>query len=445
MQPTADQHSGAGQAPPAGHYASSQPFEQSAAQTSTFAPLPFGATPSGSPHAEDDYGYSTYNSSSTPSQPAKLGLVDEKQSSPSSETGPATTARQRQRPGRIRQFLRAYKTLNQLVFLGLILAQSAVVLVMVGLIYKTVNDGIGDLSFSDTFDQAPKLESVATYMSLFILAVIFELLIALDALQEKNILTLVLLLFMQLAMVIYSSLLPSQLITAVRGSSADVPDVREHAKAFSTVIPAVIAAFTLIMMFMIWRLYSEFGWNLYKSLGADLRIKRMYAQYQAFVCVLKFDCFVFVAFCVQFLVLVTGTPTAEFAITIAALPVILVVLALGAIFVRREIRSGTIMFMVFQLAGMAYFLYKLVRIWDADSRDRYFAARKTLTLFSVLSLVFLVATFIMTGLCLSNFERGLKERMPKYRFAAVKPDESMPSSSGPGAPLGLAATRMSLD
>ncbi|KAK4058844.1 hypothetical protein OIO90_000290 [Microbotryomycetes sp. JL221] len=433
------------------YYSSSQQFasptDNEAHEEPTFPRLPMGHTPAGSVHEGSvEYGYSTYNSSSAPTYPSQAGVpaADNEKQGPVSPQS-LTRSRPEPRPGKVRQFFRAYKTVNQLVFLSLIVAQSIVVLVMVGLIYKTINDGIGDLSFSDTFDQAPKLESVATYMSLFILAVIFELLIALDALQEKNILTLVMLLFMQLAMVVYSSLLPSQLVTAVRGSNADVPFVRDHARAFSTVIPAVIAGFTIVMMWMIWRLYGEFGWNLYKSLGADLKIKRMYAQYQAFVCLLKFDCFVFVAFCVQFLVLVTGTPTAEFAITIAALPVILVVLALGAIFVRREIRWGTYIFMVFQLAGMAYFLYKLVRIWDADSRDRYAAARKTLTLFSVISLVFLVVTFIMTGLCLSNFGRGLRERMPKYRFAAARENENVPTSSGPGAPLGQAATRMSLD
>lgn len=124
-------------------------------------------------------------------------------------------------------------------------------------------------------------------MSLFILGVVFELLVALDALQEKNILTLLLLLIMQWSFVVYSALLPSQLITAVRGSNADVPDVRYYSKAYSIVIPAVIAGFTVAMMWLIWRLYGEFGWNLYKTLGADLRTKRMYAQYQGFVCLLK--------------------------------------------------------------------------------------------------------------------------------------------------------------
>lgn len=75
------------------------------------------------------------------------------------------------------------------MFLSLIGLQAVAVLVMISLIYATINNvsgealctkprpadsarqGIGDLSFKDTFAEAPKLESVTTYLSLFICAV----------------------------------------------------------------------------------------------------------------------------------------------------------------------------------------------------------------------------------------------------------------------------------
>jgi hypothetical protein len=65
------------------------------------------------------------------------------------------------------------------------------------------------------------------------------------------------LLAFQIAMVVYSSFLPSQIVDAIRGSSADTDTVRHEVRAYSIVIPCVIAAFTLAMMWLVWRLYEE--------------------------------------------------------------------------------------------------------------------------------------------------------------------------------------------
>lgn len=51
-----------------------------------------------------------------------------------------------------------------------------------------------------------------------------------------------------------------------------------------------------------------------------------------------------------------------------------------------------------------------MRIYDDSSAARYLAARKTLTLFGAISLLFLLITFFSTGICLLNFDQGLRER-----------------------------------
>ncbi|GAA5900407.1 uncharacterized protein JCM6883_002833 [Sporobolomyces salmoneus] len=310
-------------------------------------------------------------------------------------------------------FWATYKTKNQLSFLTIFGVQAVAVLVMILLIYIT---NIGDLRTSEILAQDPQLESVATYVSLFILAVVFELLVILDAFQQKNIIGILCLDAFQLALLTYSAVLNKQLANALDGSNADTPRVRLLVNAYSIVIPCVIGASSLSFFYLTWRLYEEFGWDVFKRIGADIRIRKCYQVYEIFVALLKFDGFFFLGFEIQFLVLVTGTKTVEFVLTIIALPVILLALGLTAVVVRIESRIGVYGSLLVQAAGMAYFAYKLARIYSEEAGPRYATAKATLTIFSVVALLMLLATFVLTGLCMSNFGKGLKEKIPGYAF-----------------------------
>lgn len=50
------------------------------------------------------------------------------------------------------------------------------------------------------------------------------------------------------------------------------------------------------------------------------------------------------------------------------MPVTLVVLVLAAVAVRQEVRTGVYAWLLVLVAGMAYFLFKLVRIYQESSR-----------------------------------------------------------------------------
>lgn len=67
---------------------------------------------------------------------------------------------------------------------------------------------------------------------------------------------------------------------------------------------------------------------------------------------LKYDAFFWLAFSIQFLILVTDTPPLERYLTYIAIPVTVVFVVLAAVAVRYEYRVGMGFFLGVQVAGM---------------------------------------------------------------------------------------------
>ena len=98
---------------------------------------------------------------------------------------------------------------------------------------------------------------------------------------------------------------------------------------------------------------------MYKFLGADRRIKKMFAAYQIFQCLIKFDVFFWVGFCVQIAWLVLDSHSLEFYITCAALVLSIVLLVEGHLAARYENKWMMISFLSGCVAAMVYFCYKV--------------------------------------------------------------------------------------
>lgn len=134
-----------------------------------------------------------------------------------------------------------------------------------------------------------------------------------------------------------------------------VSDLHEP-RPFLVAIPCILAFGTVLLAMEAWKLYHEFTWTIYKHISADLRLKRRYLAYQIYIALLKFDFFFFLGFTVQFVVIVITKEKAEFAITVAAIPVTILILIMAAFFTRRENIWGMIAIIV-----SAKFLPKMFR------------------------------------------------------------------------------------
>jgi len=127
----------------------------------------------------------------------------------------------------------------------------------------------------------------------------------------------------------------------------------------TTALPVVIGIAELAYIALAWTIYNEFGWKVYKFLGADRQIKKMFAVYQIYQCIVKFDVFFWVGFFVQFTLLVLDHRSFEFYMTCAALPLSIVLLVEGHLAARYENKLMMTTFLSGCVGAMVYFCYKV--------------------------------------------------------------------------------------
>ena len=221
--------------------------------------------------------------------------------------------------------------------------------------------------------------------------------------------------------------------SASPGAISIIQSDKNLLKSVLMAIPIIVAVFTVVFAFFAFKLYLEFGWKIYKKIGADPKMRSelfeigfawmgrwrdgpmlicfrrfvidMYRVYQIFIMLLKLDIFFVFGFGIQFIVLVINQYDPEFGLTIAALPITMLFLVFAVYGVslcdlsgkdgwkafgidpvhqvRREDKLIMTLFCAGLLLAMAYFIFKLVRIWQRKNDDKYMDTKNYLTFFGM--------------------------------------------------------------
>ncbi|KAI0818605.1 hypothetical protein BC629DRAFT_1463133 [Irpex lacteus] len=296
---------------------------------------------------------------------------------------------------------------------------------MVAAVFAFVNEDV-DLTLS-------QYKTVPCYLALFILAVIFEIFMAFDALRLRNVIQLIGILGFHIALVVFAAIQVHETRAAIvqPGSTnprlvGGVGSLWKKVEPFLIVSPVIIGVSWLSLAYWARELYFEFGWAIFHVVGANPALKTMYQYYQIMICLLKFDFFCFIGVTMQLLILVLQTNSAEFGITVAAIPVVLFLLIGAGFAVQREIKWLMSISLVLMLASETYF-YKLVRFYEPASKEQYETTRATLTTFTIVAFLLLFATFAVGLRCFADFDKGLapskthdvNKRRNKYSSAPI--------------------------
>jgi hypothetical protein len=205
--------------------------------------------------------------------------------------------------------------------------------------------------------------TIPTFLTLYIFGFLYQLLLVWDALRLKNTLQVAGLVLYNVGLLIYGAVQLEQIEDAVinlsRTDEIDV-SVWGDVKPYMIAVPCILGLGTVLLAGCAWKLYDEFAWTIYKHISADLRLKRRYLTFQIYIALLKFDFFFFLGFTVQFVVIVTQRK-AEFALTIAAIPVTILILLAAGYFCRREVLWGTIAVIVSRLSSTSMPCANMIR------------------------------------------------------------------------------------
>ena len=223
------------------------------------------------------------------------------------------------------------------------------------------------------------LKGLPVYLAIFIFGQIFQIYFSWDAIANENTIQLFAWVAMNVASFGYS-------LFQIKDVS-NVDSVWATYSGLFFAICVLLALFSVASGFLTFKLYCEYGWKVYKKIGADPRMKTMYRTYQIFLMLLKACFFVFVSFSLQFMILVLRAEDPELYLTIVALVITVIILFFASKALKKENRMMMIAFIAATFLALAYFLFKLVRMYQPDQAYKYTYVRNYLTFFGNLNLI----------------------------------------------------------
>ncbi|KAI9168453.1 hypothetical protein H9P43_007825 [Blastocladiella emersonii ATCC 22665] len=307
------------------------------------------------------------------------------------------------------------------------------------LIPRLSPSGSGSATTSLAGEPAPpfnvRMRGVPVYAALFACAQLYSVFLSFNATARENSIQLIALVLLNLCTVGYAGFQSVTQLTQLELELLMRPPWSTSAAAglsrlqidlvlgIAWAMPVLTAFFAAVTAVLALRLYREFGFAVYKKIGADRAVQDMYRVYLVLVTVVKLDLFFAFTFAVQYLALVMQVDLVDTPVTVAALLGMAGLTWLIPYSIRREHR-GLVLLSLLGLAAVAAGLgYRLVYIVEHRRSPAFQGIHRFLTFFAGLSLAMLVVTAGLMVQCMGSFGFGLRGAFEALEAAAKGGDK----------------------
>ncbi|KNE72218.1 hypothetical protein AMAG_16701 [Allomyces macrogynus ATCC 38327] len=287
--------------------------------------------------------------------------------------------------------------------------------------------------------------AVSVYHYIYMIATLLQLFFTFDSVLNQNSIELVALNIINLGLFGYSIIQYTQAQTIFGDLNKGLKDRDPTWPALAETsvfhIPSMVVSLVFLLgtAWLAYKLHREYGWAIYKRIGADIGLRRQMMAYFFLMMIIKIDVFFYFTFSLQFLVIgfLGKSDSTDMTIHIVVSVVMIFVLVFLVIRgTRTESDWYMWAFMAGTIACMAYLSYKF---YQALTEDRFLPVVKSISFSIVLCLLVALVTLINAFICFRNFGAGLihyigkdahERRRQQEAAAAAAAADMRPSDDG---------------
>jgi len=205
-----------------------------------------------------------------------------------------------------------------------------------------------------------------------------------------------------------------------RGTAvADTPPCRD-VLFINWAIVSVIGFGGMALVGLVWELHRLFGWNIFKKLGANVQIQRMFRAHLLTMTLLKLDVFFFLANAVQMIALgMSGASQVVLALleVTIGIPYTFILLAFAFQALKNEHVWMMRVVILLLLTSIAHAIFQIIlpQILQSSMASVNVNVGIRVTFFASIALSLALLTLGQSIRCLRHFGKGLKEHLKKYK------------------------------